>query len=76
MEEKIFPGKSNAPYILPTYENVEKLFKSVKGHDRVWIILSNALDRNKVIKKTFKESYNIVYYGRYNSIEVFLFEKK
>ncbi|NQU95861.1 MAG: glycosyltransferase family 39 protein [Candidatus Omnitrophica bacterium] len=76
VEEKIFPGKINAPYMLPTYENVEKLFESVKGHDRVWIILSHTLDGDKVIKKTFKESYNIVYYGRYNSIELFLFEKK
>jgi hypothetical protein len=56
-------------------ENIKELEPTVKGHNRIWLILSHSHDYKGLIAKTLSESYNLLYYKKYVGIEVYLFEK-
>jgi uncharacterized membrane protein len=65
--------------------NIKELEPTVKGYNRVWVILAHSGDFNGRIKKILSQSYNLSYSKEYESIthnkyhhivEVSLFEKK
>ncbi|MHA2131492.1 MAG: glycosyltransferase family 39 protein [Promethearchaeota archaeon] len=69
--KKPFPSKTR----LVLEENVKELESTVKGHSRVWVVLSHSRDYESLITKTLEKSYTMIDYKKFVGIEVFLFER-
>jgi hypothetical protein len=76
------PFPENTTYV--DEDNIKKLGSTVRGYNRVWVILAHSGDSNDLIKKKLSESYNSSFHKEYvsmtydkyhNSLQVNLFEK-
>lgn len=77
INEICFPGTyTTVPYVIPTPDNAQNLFKECRSNDRVWIVLSHVRDGAGNLIKVFTGSYKLVKYRRFNVLEIYLFEKK
>jgi uncharacterized membrane protein len=75
--EEMFPGElTTAPYVICAKENTEKLWNSVNGRDRIWILLSHVRDDDGVVGNIFRRSHRLTSHKRYHAIDVYLFEKR
>lgn len=60
-----------------TNNDIKDMQRSIKGRDRVWIVLCHSQDRKNLIIKTLKKlSYNERLHKRYLGIEIYLYETK
>jgi hypothetical protein len=57
-------------------ENIKELEFTVKGHRRVWVILSHSKDKKELITKKLIEAYSSSYQKKYRGIKLYLFERK
>ncbi len=58
-----------------TPDKMSELESLVKGHDRVWVILSHSKDRSGLIDKTLLARYRRIYDEKYLNVEVLFFTK-
>jgi mannosyltransferase len=56
-------------------KTIQELGPAVKGHDRVWVILSHSRDREGLIVKALTEKYGLIYHHQFHRVEVYLFEE-
>ena len=54
---------------------IKELDPTVRGYDRVWLILSHSRDRRGLIAEALAKKYGLVYHHKFHRIEVYLFEK-
>lgn len=57
-------------------KNIAELDQAVKGYKRVWLLLSHSGDPAGLIIKRLSVIYNLIYYKKYVSIDLYLFEKQ
>jgi mannosyltransferase len=54
---------------------IDSLEPTVRGHNRVWLILAHSNDKQGLIKSELSKIYFLSYHHRYVGIEVYLFEE-
>jgi len=57
------------------HKGTEGLEATVRGYDRVWLVLAHSNDRQGIIKNKLGELYYLAYQHQYVGIELYLFEK-
>jgi uncharacterized membrane protein len=70
-----FPQKT--PSVPPlTEESIKELPEIIRGHSRIWLILSHSRDTDGLIVKHLSKSYNVTHNADYFFINLYLFERK